>query len=81
MLDKSGVYSKGPVKQLDRCQAKAQLDYKDQPFPTSGQLIDLVRCSVTFPCLASLFKAIKHFIAYVTNKEVNKSNITAIVRS
>ena len=38
-----------PVKGVDRCIEKSETDYHDRLFPTSAHIIDINRCSFTFP--------------------------------
>ena len=41
-------YTAGPVKRIDRCQAKAETDYAMKQFPNSAQIVDLIRASICF---------------------------------
>ena len=42
------IVEPGPLKSLQRCRAKVELEYANQQWPTAANLLDLVRVSVTF---------------------------------
>jgi len=54
-------FIRGPLKLRDRCMMKCEVDYSDQPFPTSACLLDIVRCTLVFDDLAGMVQGIKHF--------------------
>jgi hypothetical protein len=56
---KTTKFQSGPVKALQRCAAKAELEYKDRPFPKTCQIIDLVRCSLTYKTLKDCLEGMK----------------------
>ena len=56
---RKGSYKAGPIKQLERSQAKAESDYALRPFPTSANVIDLLRGSVTYQDCSSLVEGVK----------------------
>ena len=43
-----GQFQSGPVKTIERCQAKAESDYASMTFPTSSHIVDIVRCTLVF---------------------------------
>ena len=52
-------YKAGPIKQLERAQAKAESDYASKPFPTSSHILDLLRGSLTYTDCNSLMKGVE----------------------
>ena len=56
-----GKVHKGPVKGADRCIAKTESDYGGCDFPRSAQIIDVIRCSVTFDDIPSFKKGLDAF--------------------
>eukprot|EP01083_Nonionella_stella_P039578 107632_1 len=77
----NAVYKEGPVKLLSRCQAKAEVDYKNEKFPTSAHVLDINRCSLIFDDISSMLKGLKLFDDAVRNHKENDICITQIIRN
>eukprot|EP01083_Nonionella_stella_P292263 994085_1 len=52
-------YLRGPVKIMERCAAKAETDYRNEPFPTSANVLDINRCSLVFDKIDVMLDALK----------------------
>ena len=52
----------GPLKSLQRCRAKVELEYAQQQWPTAAYLIDLVRVSVTFSSEEDLREGLRRIL-------------------
>ena len=57
--DKFATYTKGPLKKMNRCQAKAEKDYAFRKFPHTACVLDIIRCSIVYPTCESLINGIK----------------------
>eukprot|EP01083_Nonionella_stella_P039580 107637_1 len=77
----NAVYKEGPVKLLSRCQAKAEVDYKNEKFPTSANVLDINRCSLIFEDIGAMLKGLKLFDEAVRNHNENDICITQIIRN
>ncbi|ETO18123.1 hypothetical protein RFI_19164, partial [Reticulomyxa filosa] len=55
------LFEEGPVKSLERSKLKAQVEYKDAPFPRSAQVVDILRCQITFDTVIHLLNGLGHF--------------------
>eukprot|EP01083_Nonionella_stella_P267754 904665_1 len=77
----NAVYKEGPVKLLSRCQAKAEVDYKNEKFPTSAHVLDINRCSLIFEDIGAMLKGLKLFDDAVRNHKENDICITQIIRN
>ncbi|ETO28171.1 hypothetical protein RFI_08959 [Reticulomyxa filosa] len=40
------LFESGPIKTFDRCKIKAQTEYRNEAFPKSAHIIDIIRCQV-----------------------------------
>ena len=54
-------YKDAPVKTRERCIAKSKMDYFDREWPHSSNLLDTVRCSVSFDDIESFLKGFNLF--------------------
>eukprot|EP01084_Bolivina_argentea_P100189 179953_1 len=54
-------YRRGPVKLLNRCQAKSECDYANKNFPTSAHVLDILRCALIFDSIHSMLKGMDLF--------------------
>ena len=61
-------YKKGPIK-LDRCQKKIENDYKNEIYPNSSKLLDIIRGAITFENCSNLIKCYYNFIEYINNNQ------------
>jgi hypothetical protein len=59
----------GPVKVLNRCQAKAETDYRFEKFPTSAHVLDINRCALIFDDISSCLLAMKLCEQAIYNQE------------
>ena len=59
------VYHRGPVKGIARCKEKAEVEYNDCAFPKSAHIIDIIRCSLTFHDISSMWHGIERFCDFV----------------
>ena len=75
-------YSSAPVKTRARSILKAKLDYKNKEWPLTSNIIDVVRCSVSFNDIKHFLDAFNRFRAQFDHKSIanNKGCIKAIVR-
>eukprot|EP01083_Nonionella_stella_P113468 334531_1 len=55
------AYQRGPVKRLQRCYAKCQSDYRDEAFPTSAHVLDIIRCSLVFSDVPAMLDGMRLF--------------------
>ena len=62
-----GEYTSGPVKKISRAQAKAESDYALCPFPTSANVIDLIRGTVVYPDCKTLMHGLNGIINKIKN--------------
>ena len=58
-------YQQGPIKRIERCQAKAETDYSLKPYPNSAQLLDIVRCMLVYQRPEDLMSGIETVIERV----------------
>ena len=72
-------YTRGPVKLMERAQAKAQNDYAKEPYPASACVIDFNRCALIFDDISSLLRGLKLFVNKV--KYYQSGNIIGIARN
>ena len=63
------LYQRGPVKRLERCYAKCQSDYRDEQFPTSAHVLDIIRCSLTFDDVESMLNGMDMFKQQIESGE------------
>ena len=54
LMSRFGDFKAGPLKTVERCQAKLENDYADAAYPKAAKLLDVVRCSVSFNTLEQL---------------------------
>ena len=59
-------------------QIKASTDYHDERFPSAANILDFIRCSVTYPTMKDLLNGLNAFRLKIINKEI--SCILSIVR-
>eukprot|EP01083_Nonionella_stella_P145582 456488_1 len=71
-------YSRGPVKLIARCQAKAETDYADEPYPSSACILDINRCALIFNDIGSMLNGLNLFENKVSYFQ--SGNIVAICR-
>ncbi|ETO13131.1 hypothetical protein RFI_24241 [Reticulomyxa filosa] len=57
----------GPVKSMRRCVEKAQIEYPRHKFawPTGAQIIDVVRCALTYEDVSDYLRAIRKLLTFV----------------
>ena len=65
--DFSVDYQRGPLKRIERCQAKAETDYALKPYPNSAQLLDIVRCMLVYQRPEDLMAGVKVVVDRVKN--------------
>ena len=53
-------------------------DYFEKPFPNASNIVDFLRCSITYDTPAELLSGLKHFIAGVNGKKLKC--VTEILR-
>eukprot|EP01084_Bolivina_argentea_P086230 155859_1 len=68
----------GPVKTLERSQAKVQNDYINEAYPTSAKILDINRCSIQFQSVSAMMKYIEIFTNKINNK--NARSIISVIR-
>ena len=62
-------YQRGPLKRIQRCQAKAESDYADRPYPNSAQILDIVRCMCVYEKSSDLLNGIETLIDRVKSQD------------
>jgi len=72
------VYSRGPVKLIERARYKAQNDYAYEDYPTSACVLDFNRCSLIFHDISTMLAALELFVNKV--KYYQSGSIIGIVR-
>eukprot|EP00484_Ammonia_sp_Unknown_P014897 CAMPEP_0197075890 /NCGR_PEP_ID=MMETSP1384-20130603/211839_1 /TAXON_ID=29189 /ORGANISM="Ammonia sp." /LENGTH=518 /DNA_ID=CAMNT_0042514739 /DNA_START=1 /DNA_END=1557 /DNA_ORIENTATION=+ len=72
------TYSRGPVKLIERAQAKSENDYVNEAFPTSACVLDFNRCTLVFNDISTMLKALKLFVDKI--KYYQSGSIIGIVR-
>ena len=60
-IDKTAIFQAAAVKLEERCIVKASVEYNLKEFPSVASILDLIRCSITFENVNSMFKAIECF--------------------
>ncbi len=70
-------YRAGPLKDLVRCKSKTEIDYFNEPFPSSSRVLDIVRGSLTFSSCKDCVEALETLEKVVRAK---KTCIKAIGR-
>ena len=68
--DKFGIkcqYAKAPVKTYDRCVVKSTTDYSKAQFPTSANILDFLRFSVSFNNINDLLDGLNKFVSDINN--------------
>eukprot|EP01083_Nonionella_stella_P020026 55563_1 len=78
--DTNIFYKKGPLKKVKRCIEKTESDYFNAEYPTSAQLLDINRCSITFTSPRTMINALKLLIVNINDAEHNRTCIINIVR-
>ena len=62
-----------PIKKLERCIEKTEIDYMNEKFPQSSRLLDIIRCSMYFKNLKNLFITLNHIYQHI-NQNKNNNN-------
>ena len=80
------LYMRGPVKKLDRCYAKCMSDYREQKFPTSAHVLDIVRCSLIFEdvsCMVFvyLFSYFFMYFIYLYSNVIGNGYVSAAIKN
>ena len=70
VLKKYGLYQSAPVKLEDRCVIKAQTDYINKKYPSSANICDILRCSVTCDTPQMLLNAVNELTEQIKNGEI-----------
>eukprot|EP01083_Nonionella_stella_P314033 1129763_1 len=73
------AYQRGPVKRLQRCYAKCQSDYRDEAFPTSAHVLDIIRCSLVFSDVPAMLDGMRLFEQKIKEND-HGGNIVQVVR-
>ncbi|ETO20660.1 Ras guanine nucleotide exchange factor, partial [Reticulomyxa filosa] len=64
----------GPIKTHERCKMKAQVEYRNENFPKSAHILDIIRCQATFDTIVNfrngLFLLVDQIGANKTNFEI-----------
>ena len=71
-------YAVAPVKGFDRSVIKASTDYNVKNYPSVANIVDFLRCSITYPNAAQMIHGLKSFINKINNNEIEC--LTGIVR-
>ncbi|ETO20239.1 hypothetical protein RFI_16979 [Reticulomyxa filosa] len=66
---KGCTFERGPIKTHERCKLKAQVDYKNEVFPKSAHVIDVLRCQVTFVDIRHLMQGLDYFTDSVLSSQ------------
>ncbi len=61
-----GEFQAGPIKKVERCVSKLENDYRNEQYPKSAKLLDLVRCSVTFNTVNQLIKGYNGLMKHIS---------------
>eukprot|EP01084_Bolivina_argentea_P118496 210235_1 len=77
ILGEYGKFQPGPLKEMGRCASKVENDYKEEPFPKTAKLCDLVRCSVTFNTADQLLEGYKGLMNHL-NKNASMVELARI---
>eukprot|EP00484_Ammonia_sp_Unknown_P023840 CAMPEP_0197035692 /NCGR_PEP_ID=MMETSP1384-20130603/13408_1 /TAXON_ID=29189 /ORGANISM="Ammonia sp." /LENGTH=1045 /DNA_ID=CAMNT_0042465783 /DNA_START=126 /DNA_END=3263 /DNA_ORIENTATION=- len=56
------LYTRGPVKLMERAKYKAENDYANEPYPASACVLDLNRCSLIFNDISTMLAAVDLFV-------------------
>ena len=75
---KNIYFSQAPVKTYDRCLIKASTDYSQEKYPSCANILDFMRCSVTYDNSKLLVESLNSFIDKVKNNKI--SCIKSILR-
>ena len=67
ILDFPCQFKSGVVKEAKRAQIKAVVEYSEKPWPKTAQIVDYIRCSVTFNTSKELLAGVEHFLRLVKN--------------
>eukprot|EP01083_Nonionella_stella_P161336 528300_1 len=62
-------YRRGPIKQLVRCRAKCENDYRRAQFPSSAHVLDVVRCTLIFEDVNGLLEELNGFVDKVRDNK------------
>ncbi|ETO14794.1 hypothetical protein RFI_22575 [Reticulomyxa filosa] len=63
------VFEKGPIKTHERCKLKAQVEYKNEYYPKSAHVIDVLRCQATFTDVRYLLHGLEHFVNAIEEQQ------------
>eukprot|EP01083_Nonionella_stella_P006032 17453_1 len=71
---------RGPVKKLQRCYAKCQSDYRQEAFPTSAHVLDIIRCSLVFEDVPAMLHGMHLFEQKLKLNDDHECSILQVVR-
>jgi len=66
LMSSHGTFKAAPMKKVERSISKLENDYKNEAFPKSAKLLDLVRCSVTFNTVEQLCAGYEALVNHAT---------------
>ena len=63
-------FAVAPVKSYDRCVIQSETDYGGRVYPSVSNIVDFLRCSITYPNVKEMINGLKDFINKINNKEI-----------
>eukprot|EP01083_Nonionella_stella_P088632 247115_1 len=72
------AYKAGPIKKLERCLTKIDTKYIDAKFPSSGQILDIARCTIILQDMPTMLKTLRILEEKIGNGEGH--NIEGVLR-
>ena len=69
VMSRFGDFRAGPLKTVERCQAKLENEYDAAAFPKAAKLLDLVRCSVSFNTVEQLLAGYEGLLRHIDNTD------------
>ena len=70
--DKNCIFEFAPVKTYERCVIKAQVDYSNRRFPNAANVLDYLRCSITYDSTQLLLDGLNKFISHSVKSDILK---------
>src|SRR5580692_5793982 len=61
-------FQAGPIKNHDQCKREAQIEYKNNEFPKSAHVIDVIRCRAIFDTFEDLKHGLDHFLRCIEKR-------------